>query len=93
MKIVVTNMMGVWNADIDIRPGCVTLVRGKNMVGKTSLALAVGSVLAQWQNPLHLAATRRSGYLRDESEAGLVTLEDDATEFVRWDLKSGEMDD
>ena len=90
MKITINNMMGVGDCEIGLVPGTVTAVIGRNMSGKTSVALAAAAVLARDPNPLDLPATKRGAYLRDGSDAGAAVLYgDDGEEVVRWDLKDG----
>ena len=91
MKVEINNMMGVASADVPLEPGTIQAVLGSNMSGKTSLAYALGAILARNINPLDLAATKTNDYLRDGAETGSVVLADGDEELVRWEVKGSEL--
>lgn len=92
MEVVINNMLGVHQAKLALTPGKITVVSGPNASGKTSIATAVGAVLAHDDNPLTASSAQRKAYMRDDTDAGEVTLVDDNGDaVVRWYLASSEM--
>ena len=92
MKVEISNWLGVAEQQLDLVPGTVTAILGKNATGKTSIATAVATVLTRNVNPYKVPATRLKVYIRDGAERGSVVLtEDNGDPLVAWDLLAGDL--
>ena len=74
MRLVISGVLGVEHAELDIRDGACVLVAARNATGKTSIARAAMAVAAGEGNPAGLPATRYADYGHAGGE-GTATLD------------------
>lgn len=82
MEIHISNFLGIVDVVVPLDDAPVA-VMGPNASGKSSLATAIGAILARNSNPLALGAKARP-YVHDAAETGSVVLRQDGVEFRRW---------
>ena len=93
MKFRINNMLKVREGEIVLAPGKITTIVGDHASGKTSIAVLIGAILAQNENPFSASKAHGKIYLHDESDSGNIEQYDDNDEPVcRWDAVSGELD-
>lgn len=92
MKIRISNMLRVERAEIELAPGQITTVTGRNAAGKTSLATITGALLCGDGNPAGASKGQGQVYLKDGTDAGVAELLDDNGDVtVRWLAQSSEI--
>ena len=85
MHVTVKNFLGVKNVEVPLGHHPV-LVTGPNAAGKSSIATAVGAILARNFDPLSIGAKKRA-YVHDEAEDGeshVLLVGEGGTEYRRW---------
>lgn len=91
MKIRISNMLRLEDAELDLVPGRITVVTGRNEAGKTSIATIAGSLLAHEANPAGVSKAHGAVYLRRGADAGEAQLVVDDQIVVRWLGPTGEL--
>ena len=92
MKIRISNMLRVQEAEFVLEPGRITTVTGRNASGKTSLATIAGALCAGTGNPVGASKGQGKVYLRDSADSGSAELFDNnGGVIVRWLAQTGEL--
>lgn len=76
MKLQIRSFLGIEKADLEISYRPVFVV-GPNASGKSSLALALGALLARDSNPAGVSSADARAYLHDGEEEGSLQIEGD----------------
>ena len=87
MKLKISNLLGIREAELELISGKVLEAIGPNAAGKTSLAVCAQAVLARDANPLHLPAPEvKRVYIHDDSdpETAEAVLSDEDGIIARW---------
>ncbi|MCY4471142.1 MAG: hypothetical protein OXC08_20695 [Thiotrichales bacterium] len=92
MKIRITNMLRLAEAEFELNPGRVTCITGRNEAGKTSLATITAALLAGDANPAGASKGQGQVYVRRGADAGEALLSvDDGRPVARWLAHTGEI--